>query len=107
MHTRRAERMIRPMVPDTAKKRREMSLVVLITERIRVEGEVHVRPGERLTDFMNTRDNQFIAVTHARVYDSLEGKLVFTVDFLDINRDSIIIAFPVANSAQQPEATVI
>ena len=96
--------MVRPIVPDTVKKIKERASVVLITERIRVEGDVHVRPGERLTDFMNIGDNHFIPVTHAKVYNLPEGKLVFTVDFLDINRSSIIIAFPVTYSAQQAEA---
>jgi hypothetical protein len=86
---------------------RERLPVVFITERIRVEGEVHIKPGERLTDFMNIGDNQLIAVTHAAVYNLSEGRKVYSVDFLNINKSSIIVVFPMSASAQQAEATVI
>ena len=99
--------MIRPMVPDTLKKTRERFPVVFITERIRVEGEVHVTPGERLTDFMNAGDNQFIAVTRAKVYNLSEGGKAYSVDFLNLNKSSIIVDFPMSASAQQAEATII
>ncbi len=99
--------MVRPVVPDIVKKIRDRLPVVFITECLRVEGEVHVRPGERLTDFMNAAEYQFIAVTHARVYNLSEGGKAYSVDFLNINRSSVIIGFPMSASGQQAEATVI
>ena len=78
--------------------------VVFITERSRVEGEVHIVNYSRLTDLMNAANNNFIAVTHAKVYNLPEGKLVYALDFLDINKNSIIICFPSTYSAQQAEA---
>jgi hypothetical protein len=99
--------MVRPVIPDTVKKTRDRLPVVFITESLRVEGDVHVRPGERLTDFMNGGDNHFIAVTHARVYNLSEGGKAYSVDFLNINRSSVIIDFPISAGGQQAEATVI
>jgi hypothetical protein len=99
--------MVRPIVPDTVKKIRDRLPVAFITERVRVEGEIHVRPGERLTDFMNAADNQFIAVTHAKVYNLSEGEKAYSVDFLNMNKSRIIVGFPMSASGQQAEATVI
>jgi len=90
--------------PNQLKVNKNRLWVVFITEHNRVEGEVNILDYGRLTDFMNAGDKHFVAVTHAKVYNLLEGKLVYAVDFLDINKNSIFIAFPVTYSAQQAEA---
>ena len=89
--------MVMPKVPDTMKKTKDRFKVVIITDRCRVEGEIHVRPGERLTDFMNATGGPFIAVTSASVHTLAEGGQSYSVDFLNLNRTSINVVFPVTH----------
>jgi hypothetical protein len=68
--------------------------VVVCTSLYRVEGEMYLLPGSRLTDIVNVKTGKdFIPITNAKVMD-LNGKAIYTVDFVSINRDSIIMIFP-------------
>ena len=62
-----------------------------VTHHIR--GNVHVRKGERLSDEIN-QINVFLPVTSVEIY-SLDGKILYTCDFLAINRDHIIWLMPI------------
>ena len=74
---------------------RDMMEVVLYTNSHRVEGRIHYSPGARLTDFMNFRlEAQFMAITHATIYTLTGEDPLYTVDFLDINRNHITMVFP-------------
>src|SRR4030066_2090507 len=68
-----------------------LSHIQTITHRIR--GCVHVRKGERLSDEIN-KANLFIAVTSAEIY-TLEGEILYTSDFLAINREHIVWLMPI------------
>ena len=57
-----------------------------------IKGFVHVRKGERLSDEIN-QTSEFLAVTGAEIYN-WEGKLIFTSDFLVVNRKHIIWLMP-------------
>jgi hypothetical protein len=70
-----------------------------ITHRIR--GNVHVRKGERLSDEIN-QANLFLAVTNAEIF-SLEGEIVYTNDFLAINREHIVWLTPIEESQDRQE----
>jgi hypothetical protein len=58
----------------------------------RIEGNIHVRIEDRLKDEMD-RDNKFIAVTDATLYD-LEGKETEKTDFIIVNRNQIVWITP-------------
>ncbi len=57
-----------------------------------IKGFVHVRKGERLSDEIN-QTNPFLAVTGAEIYNR-EGKIIFSSDFLAVNRKHIIWIMP-------------
>jgi hypothetical protein len=61
----------------------------------RIEGQVHVLAGSRLTDSLNSKAKDFIAVTDAVIYDATTGRKLFDPDYVAVNRDSIIAVFPV------------
>jgi hypothetical protein len=63
------------------------------TETQSIQGYVHVRKGERLSDELN-HDNNFLAITEAEVY-SLDGQLLYSTNFLAINRKHIIWLMPI------------
>ena len=54
----------------------------------RIQGNLHVRANERVKDELN-RDEQFLAVTNAVVYD-LKGQRIYDAKFLLVNREHII-----------------
>jgi hypothetical protein len=66
--------------------------IVAFTEHYRVQGQIALVPGARLTDFI--RDPaKFIAVTAAIVSDR-EGKELFRCSFLDLGKDHIELILP-------------
>ena len=69
--------------------------VVVATSGYRVEGEMHVLAGSRLTDALNSKAKDFFAITDAKVY-SLDGEvLIAEPKYLAVNREAISVIFPV------------
>jgi hypothetical protein len=63
-----------------------------------IQGNVHVRKGERLKDELD-RDETFLAVTDASVLD-VNGKILFEASFLAVQRAQIIWVRP---DQEEPE----
>jgi hypothetical protein len=63
-----------------------------------IQGNVHVRKGERLKDELD-RDETFLAVTDASVQD-VNGKALFEASFLAVQRAQIIWVRP---DQEEPE----
>jgi hypothetical protein len=66
--------------------------VIIQTSIHHIHGYVHVRPDDRIKDEINLNE-RFLAVTNATV-SSNEGKELFTVEFLAVNREQIIWIYP-------------
>ena len=62
------------------------------TSCYRIQGNIYVRVGERLTDELNGCE-QFLPVTDASVFD-LNGKELYRSDFIIVNRDQIVLLVP-------------
>lgn len=60
----------------------------------RIEGEVHVLADSRLTDALNSKANDFLAVTDAAVFDGASGEKLYEREYVTVNRSSIVFAFP-------------
>ena len=73
--------------------RREAVPATLQTLTVRIQGYLHVRPGERFKDEMNKAE-RFIAVTHAVVLNA-RGEEIFRSDFLTVNLDQVVWISPV------------
>lgn len=63
--------------------------IVALVGAWRVEGQVHILSGSRLTDSLNSRAKDFLAVTDARVYDAASGAMLMDTPYLALNRVSI------------------
>jgi hypothetical protein len=63
--------------------------VVAIVGTWRVEGCMHVLAGSRLTDSLNSRATDFLALTDAKVFDVASGALLMETPYLALNRESI------------------
>lgn len=68
---------------------------VVVVGNWRVEGDIHVLAGSRLTDALNSKAKDFIAVTDSVVFDATTGKEIFRPPYLAVNRDAMSVIFPV------------
>ncbi|MDP2232420.1 MAG: hypothetical protein Q8K89_02200 [Actinomycetota bacterium] len=68
--------------------------VVIATTTYRVEGDMHLLAGSRLTDALNSKAKDFFAVTDAKVFNPTGDLVLFEPEYLAVNRDSISLIFP-------------
>ncbi len=69
--------------------------VTIITDSHHIEGEMYVLAGSRLTDALNSKAKDFLAVTNAKVKSLEGGKVLYEPDYLAVNREAIMVIFPV------------
>jgi hypothetical protein len=67
----------------------------------RIQGNIHIRPGERLKDELN-QAVQFVAVTDAVVYGS-SGDEICRTEFMIVNIDQIVWLTPEQDSPQSQD----
>ena len=68
--------------------------VVIYTQHHRIEGEVMLQKGERLSDKLNVTERKFEAVTDAIVYAIDSSRLVHEVPFLAVNKEQMTLMLP-------------
>lgn len=78
---------------------KEATPVVIQTPTHRIEGKIHIRPGERLKDEINQAE-PFFAVTEAVIFDNT-GVEQYRSDFLIVYRDFIIWMAPLDATRSQ------
>lgn len=69
--------------------------VVVVTATYKVEGDIHLLAGSRLTDALNSKAKDFFALTGASVYRLSDDKLMYEPSYLAVNREAIDCIFPV------------
>lgn len=75
--------------------KKEKIRVEVFTNIHRIQADLHVFAGARLTDIMQSRETQsFFALTDVVVYDIVSGNELFRTDFIDINRSHIVMVRP-------------
>lgn len=75
----------------------DKTAVVILLSHYRIAGDISLLPGARLTDYVNA-SKEFIAVTNAEVQDH-QGRPIFKVPFLDVNRDDVEVIAPAEGTA--------
>jgi hypothetical protein len=70
--------------------------VVILTNTIRVEGEMHLVSGTRLTDIVNVKTKDFFPITNAKIFAD-SGETLYDLDYVAINREEIVAIFPVGD----------
>ena len=68
--------------------------LMIIAGDYRIEGDMHVLVGSRITDALNSKTKDFIALTEARVYRGADPEPLYSPPYLAINRDAIACIFP-------------
>lgn len=69
--------------------------VVIATPVYRIEGDMYVLSGSRLTDALNSKAKDFFAITDAQVYNMESGDLLYEPEYLAVCRQGIVTIFPV------------
>jgi hypothetical protein len=69
-------------------------VMIIITAGFRIEGEVHILSGSRLTDALNAKAKDFFALTDARVFRAVDDTLLYAPSYIAVNRESIACIFP-------------
>lgn len=67
--------------------------VFAVVDAWRIEGDLHILSGSRLTDALNSKTKDFLAVTDASIYDAKNSALLFETPYLALNRDAITMIF--------------
>lgn len=69
--------------------------VVIVSGTLRIEGDMHVLAGSRLTDALNSKAKDFLVVTAASVFALESGDLLYEPTYVAVNRDSISVVFEI------------
>jgi len=72
---------------------KEKIAVVVLTGDYRIEGEMYLVSGSRLTDIVNVKTKDFFPITDAKIYSS-SGEIIYSLNYLAVNRDAILAIFP-------------
>lgn len=83
------------------KIQKEKIPVVVMTTQYRMEAEIHVVSGGRLLDELN-KERDFVPLTGVTVYDLHGGNPLDTIDFLAVNKRSVIFVAPAVSVSEAP-----
>lgn len=67
-----------------------------------VRGSVHIRQGDRFKDELENNE-RYVAVTDASIFDA-DGKMIYRVPFLAVQREQIVWVMPVEDDDENKEA---
>ena len=72
---------------DIVHKERVPSLIQTVTNLI--NGDIFLRPDQRIKDELNSNPEKFIAVTEAEIYGA-NGQVLYHSSFLTLNKEHVI-----------------
>ncbi len=68
--------------------------VMIITKDHRIEGDMHILEGSRLSDSLNSKNKDFYAITNASIHRVEDDRLVASPEFIVVAREAIAAIFP-------------
>jgi hypothetical protein len=74
---------------------RDKVRVIVVTDAFRIEGDLHVLAGSRLTDALNAKSKDFFAMTDVRVHTVNGTEVMWSPPYLAVNREAISCLFPI------------
>lgn len=67
--------------------------VAIILNQYRITGNVHIHPGQRLSDFINGVKD-FLPLTNAQIYKIDSDNLLSSMNLLEVNVHHILLMYP-------------
>lgn len=86
-----------------AQVEKEKFNAVIFIGRLKVEGVIHLLPQERVTDFLDSADTEFLPVTCASVFSIDSGEKLHQSKFMSLNKSEIQVICPANENAKMPE----
>ncbi|RJQ52339.1 MAG: hypothetical protein C4521_10720 [Actinobacteria bacterium] len=86
---------------------KEKVRVVIGTSTYRIEGDVHILAGGRLTDLVNVKARDFWAVTNAVIRTAADDRVLYEIDYGVVARDNIIFLFPLEETSSKVQPASI
>jgi hypothetical protein len=84
--------------------KKEKIRVEIFTTAHRISADMHIFAGARLTDIMQSRETaSFFALTDVEVYDLESGRELFRTDFINVNRNHIVMLRPLEAQVERPK----
>lgn len=77
-------------------------LVMIISQHFVIEGRLHILSGSRLTDALNSKAKDFLALTEAKVRLASDESTLYETPYLAVNRSSIHCIFPLGEPVPVP-----
>ncbi|MDO8885879.1 hypothetical protein [Candidatus Oleimmundimicrobium sp.] len=75
--------------------------VMMCTSLYRIEGDMYIIPGSRITDMFNVKTHDFFPLTNVKVTHSVEDKVFYEVGYAAIHRDSVLLVFPIEGEEKE------
>lgn len=70
--------------------------MIFVKEGLKIKGEILLREGFRLMDYLNSYKHPFFPLNNVEVYDQ-KDEFIFKIDFICINKNNILFAKEEAN----------
>ncbi|MBI2266814.1 MAG: hypothetical protein HYU64_16905 [Armatimonadetes bacterium] len=76
---------------------KERKNVIVYTRNHKIEGEMYVLMSARISDELNVRVREFIPITNAKVYTLSGDSLLYSAEFLSVNKHAIdlVVTLPI------------
>ena len=68
---------------------------IVVVGGLHIEGDVHVLTGSRLTDTLNSRSKDFIAMTDPVIRDAVTGDEIARPPYVAVNRIEAAVVYPI------------
>ena len=83
---------------DSFKVKKIKLEAIIYTNILKIEGYIHIIPGERVSDFMTSANGStFIPITEAKISEIGSGCILQKTEFLSLNKDEIVCLLPKSN----------
>ncbi|MDZ4654301.1 MAG: hypothetical protein U1F44_00225 [Coriobacteriia bacterium] len=69
--------------------------VMIITKDHRIEGDMYILEGSRLTDALNSKGKDFYAITDAKIWRVADETLLASPSYVAVAREAIAAIFPI------------
>ncbi len=86
-----------------AQVEKEKFHAIIFIGRFKVEGVIHLLPQERVTDFLDSAETEFLPVTCATVYNVDTGDELHFAKFMSLNKKEIQVICPAEPDSEMPE----
>lgn len=80
--------------------KKEKTRVMICAHSYWIEGDLYLLAGSRLSDSVNVKAKDFMPLTNVKIIDPKANRTLYDLPFAIINREDIVMIFPVEDSSK-------